>query len=144
MFRYQDVYITNERGKVVQVQGNIDGENRNIEVQNKNGQFGQQWDIMYVDEWKGEPQKGELNERFGLYVERDFHIVSQLPENRYMDVIETRKLSIKVPNGRRSQVFYFHQQSYTIRTRWNNQSFDIKSSGKTNEMQLWSTNSGWW
>jgi hypothetical protein len=99
---------------------------------------------MYVDEWKGEPQKGELNERFGLYVERDFHIVSQLPENRYMDVIETRKLSIKVPNGRRSQVFYFHQQSYTIRTRWNNQSFDIKSSGKTNEMQLWSTNSGWW
>jgi len=31
---------------------------------------------MYVDEWKGEPQKGELNEKFGLYVERPFHIVS--------------------------------------------------------------------
>jgi hypothetical protein len=36
------------------------------------------WDVIYVDEWKGEPQKGELNEDFGLYVERDFHIVSQL------------------------------------------------------------------
>jgi hypothetical protein len=31
---------------------------------------------MYVDEWKGEPGKGELNEKFGLYVERDFHVVS--------------------------------------------------------------------
>jgi hypothetical protein len=41
---------------------------------------------MYVDEWKGEPQKGELNEKFGLYVERDFHVVSQLPSNRYLDV----------------------------------------------------------
>jgi bacillopeptidase F (M6 metalloprotease family) len=31
----------------------------------------------------------------------------------------------------------------TIRTRYNNQSFDIKSAGKTNNMQIWSTNSGW-
>jgi hypothetical protein len=39
MFRYQDVYVTNERGKVVQVQGNLDQENRNIEVSAKNGQI---------------------------------------------------------------------------------------------------------
>jgi hypothetical protein len=31
----------------------------------------------------------------------------------------------------------------TIRTKYNNQSFDIKSAGKTNNMQIWSTNSGW-
>jgi hypothetical protein len=31
----------------------------------------------------------------------------------------------------------------TIRTRYNNQSWDIKSAGKTNQMQIWSTNSGW-
>jgi hypothetical protein len=31
----------------------------------------------------------------------------------------------------------------TIRTRYNNQSWDIKSAGKTNDMQIWSTNSGW-
>jgi hypothetical protein len=36
----------------------------------------QQWDIIYVDAWKGEPKKGELNEDFGFYVERPFHIVS--------------------------------------------------------------------
>jgi len=107
------------------------------------GKINQQWDIMYVDEWKGEPQKGELNEKFGLYVERDFHIVSQLPENRYLDLINNRNMVIKTSNGRRSQVWYFHQQTLTIRTRYNNQSFDIKNSGKTKDMQIWSTNSRW-
>jgi hypothetical protein len=37
---------------------------------------------VYVDEWKGEPTKGEFNERFGLFVERDFYVVSKLPDNR--------------------------------------------------------------
>jgi hypothetical protein len=50
---------------------------------------------------------------------------------------------IKVANGRSTQKWYFHQQSLTIRTRLNNQSWDIKSAGKTNNMQVWSTNSGW-
>jgi len=99
---------------------------------------------VYADEWKGEPGKGELNEKFGLYVERDFHVVSQLPENRYLDLINNRNMVIKTSNGRRSQVWYFHQQTLTIRTRYNNQSWDIKNSGKTNNMQIWSTNSGWW
>jgi hypothetical protein len=134
MFRYQDVYVTNERGKVLHVQGNLDQENRNIEVQNKDGKINQQWDIVYADEWKGEPGKGELNEKFGLYVERDFHVVSQLPENRYLEVYDNRNMNIKTSNGRRQQVWYFHQQSLTIRTRYNNQSWDIKNSGKTNNM----------
>ena len=43
---------------------------------------------MYVDEWKGEPGVGELNPRFGMYVQRYFHIVSELPEGRYVDLIE--------------------------------------------------------
>lgn len=120
MFRRQDAYVVNERGKVIEVQGNIDSENRNIEVRNKNGQINQQWDIVYVDEWKGEPGKGELNEKFGLYVERDFHVVSQLPDNRYIDLINNRNFVIKTSNGRRQQVWYFHQESRTIRSRYNN------------------------
>jgi len=146
MWRYEGVYITNEKGKVLDTSGNLDQENRNIEVRAKNTAlraFSQQWDIMYVDEWKGEPQKGELNEKYGLYVERDFHVVSQLPENRYLDLINNRNMVIKVPNGRPTQKWYFHQQTLTIRTRYNNQSWDIKSSGKTNNMQIWSTNSQW-
>jgi hypothetical protein len=144
MFRLEGAFIVNEHKKVLDVHGGVDAENRNIIVWNKHGKINQQWDVMYVDEWKGEPQKGELNERFGLYVERPFYIVSKLSSGRYLDLINNRNMVIKTRNGRSTQTWYFHQQSMTIRTKYNNQSWDIQSSGKTNNMQIWSTNSGWW
>jgi hypothetical protein len=136
--------IVNERGKVVAVQGGYDAENRNIVVENKNGKVHQRWRVIYVDEYEKEPTKGQLNKKFGLYVERDFFIVSQLPDNRYLDLINNRNMVIKIPNGRRTQRWYFHQQSLTIRTRYNNQSFDINGNGGRSEMRIWSTNSNWW
>ena len=126
------------------IAGNVDAENRNIEMHSKHGRINQQWDLIYADAYPEEPVKGELNKEFGLYVERDFFIVSQLDSHRYLEVIDNRKIVIKTPNGRNTQKWYFHQLSKTIRTRLNNQSFDIASSGKTNNLQIWSTNSGWW
>jgi hypothetical protein len=84
------------------VQGGVDGENKNIQVFTAHGKINQQWDIMYVDEWKGEPGKGDFNERFGLYVERDFYVVSKLPDSRYLDLINNRNMVIKTPNGRKT------------------------------------------
>jgi len=98
----------------------------------KHGKVNQRWQIIYADEYPDEPTKGQLNKKFGLYVERDFYIVSELSANRYLDLINNRNMVIKTPNGRKTQVWYFHQPSLTIRTRYNNQSFDIKNSGKTN------------
>jgi len=91
---------------------------------NKHGKINQQWDLVYASDWKGEPGKGELNSDFGLYIERDFHIVSGLPTGKYLDFLG-RNLVIKTQNGRRSQLYYFHQQTRTIRCRQNNWSFDI-------------------
>jgi hypothetical protein len=66
----------NEKEKVLEVQSNIDAESRNIVMANRGTKgMNQQWTIVYVDEYK-EPKKGELNEQFGLYVERDFYVVS--------------------------------------------------------------------
>jgi hypothetical protein len=134
MWRVDGEYVRNEKGKVISVSGSLDNENRNIIVENKNGKTGQKWRVIYVDEYEKEPTKGQLNKKFGLYVERDFYVVSALPDNRYLDLINNRNFVIKTPNGRKTQVWYFHQQSLTIRTRYNNQSWDIKSSGKTNDM----------
>ena len=93
----------------------------------------QQWDVVYADEWKGEPVKGELNEDFGMYVERDFYIVSQMSGRRYLDLINNRNMVIKTSNGRKTQIWYFDQKSLTVKTRLNNQSWDIKSSGKSRD-----------
>jgi hypothetical protein len=66
----------------MEVQGKVDGENKNVQIAKANGETHQQWDIVYVDEYPEEPKKGELNQDFGIYVERDFHIVSQMSSNR--------------------------------------------------------------
>jgi hypothetical protein len=63
--------------------------------------------------------------------------------NRYIDLVGNNMV-IKTPNSRKSQIWYFDQRSYTIKTRVNNKSWDIISSGKTDRMQVYSTNSGWW
>ena len=106
--------MVNEKSKVLEVQDqklNTDAENRNIQVANRdksNNNLRQQWEIVYADEYS-EPKKGELNEQFGLFVERDFYIVSALPTGRYLDLINNRNMVQKVANGRRTQVWYFHQ-----------------------------------
>jgi len=103
----------------------------------------QQWDIIYDDEYPEEPKKGELNKDYGLFVQRPFYIVSQLPDNRYLDLINTRQMVIKVSNGRNTQQWYFDQTSLTIKSKSNNQSFDIQNAGRTANMQVWTTNSQW-
>jgi len=124
----------NEKGKVMDVSGGLDRENQNIIVHNKHGKINQLFDIIYEDEWKEEPVKGELSKDFGLYVERPFYIVSQLGQNRYLDLISNRNMVIKTRNGRNTQLWYFDQRSKTIKTKLNNQSWDIKRSGRTNNM----------
>jgi membrane carboxypeptidase/penicillin-binding protein PbpC len=125
------------------VSGNKDTENQNIHMWKRHGGLNQQWDVVYADEYPKEPVKGELNKMFGLYVERPFYIISELNEHRYLDLINNRNMVIKTRNGRNTQTWYFDQRSLTIKTKLNNQSWDIKSAGKTNNMQIWSTNSGW-
>ena len=59
MFRYKEnAFITNEKGKVVDVSGGVDAENRNVITYTKHGKLNQQWDVIYADEYKGEPTKG--------------------------------------------------------------------------------------
>jgi len=143
LFSYDNGLIINEKEKVVDVDGGQDAENRNIIVWNKHGKINQQWDIVYADEYPDEPKKGELSPEFGLYVERPFYVVSQMSSGRYLDLINNRDFVIKTQNGRSTQIWYFDQKSKTIKTKLNNQSWDIKSAGKSNNLQVYSTNSGW-
>jgi hypothetical protein len=59
----------NEKETAVSVQSNTDNENRHITANEKpDSRISQEWDVVYADEWKGEPGKGELNEDYGLYI----------------------------------------------------------------------------
>jgi hypothetical protein len=62
-----------------------------------------------------------------MYVEVDFHLVSELPSNRYLDLVGNNAV-IKTPNGFPSQVFYFDYKTKTIKSRRStNMSLDIRS-----------------
>jgi hypothetical protein len=103
----------------------------------------QKWRIIYVDKMKPEPKKGQLNTEFGLYVERPFHIVSQLPSHKFLDVLGSN-LVIKTPNGRKSQIWWFDQKSKTIKSQWRrHQSIDMQNAGRSRNLQIANTNSGW-
>ena len=102
MFKYEGAFITNiKNNKAMDVSGNRDRENQNIIVHGKHGGLNQQWDIVYVDEWKGEPKKGEMNEEFGFIVDEDFYIISDMPQHRYLQALNDRNLVVKTKNGLR-------------------------------------------
>jgi hypothetical protein len=143
MFRMKGAFLTNERGKVMDVHGGLDQENRDIIVWKKHGKINQQWDVIYAEHWKRDPKKGELNKRFGLYVERDFYIVSRMRSGRYLDALN-RNFVIKTRNGRTSQKWWFHQQSLTIKCRMYNQSWNILGNGGQQNINVSGTNSNWW
>jgi len=107
MFRYQGHSLVNEHGKVMDINGNVDAENRNIEMHTKHGKINQQWDLIYVDEYPDEPTTGQLNKEFGFYVNRPFYIVNQMSSGRYLELIDGRNLVIKTRNGQKTQLFYF-------------------------------------
>ena len=90
------------------VSGGVDDENRNIVMWNKHSKLHQQWDVIYADEYPEEPKKGDYSEDFGLYVERPFYVVSEMKSHRYLDLINNRNFVIKTPNGRNTQIWYFH------------------------------------
>jgi hypothetical protein len=103
MFRYESPYLVNEKGKVMDVHGNVDAENRNIIVWSRSKGINQHWDVIYADEYPEEPKKGELNKKFGLYVDRTFYIITKLSSGRYLDLINNRNMVIKTRNGRNTQ-----------------------------------------
>jgi hypothetical protein len=130
VFRMKREMIVNERGKVLDVAGGEDKEGANIIVWKMHNYKNQQWKIVYVDEDKPEPKKGELNSEFGLYVEREFHIVSNLKSGRYLDLIGN-DMVLKTPNGFPSQKWFFDQKTKTIKSVGQpDRSWDIQGSGK--------------
>jgi hypothetical protein len=52
----------------------------------------QQWSIEYADEWKGLFQKGDFNKEFGLYVGRDFAVVSEDNSDLHLDIDSDKHL----------------------------------------------------
>jgi hypothetical protein len=144
MFRYTNGNIVNEKGKVLEVHGSHDVENRQVIAWKKHNGISQQWDIVYVDEQKPEPKKGQYNQDFGFYVMRPFYIQSQTAGARFLTLMGSNVV-ISAQTGEANQKFYFDQTTKTIKTAAQaNRSLDIASNGGSTNLQVGVTSNVWW
>lgn len=106
-------FLTNEKGKVLDVSGGADNNNQQLYWWKKHSGINQQWTILYLDEMAPEPKIGDFVPEYGMKYKVDFYLVSQLPSRRYIDLIG-KDMKIKTPNGRLTQKFYFDYLTKTI------------------------------
>jgi hypothetical protein len=123
--------LENEKGKVLEGGPNVasDTKNRLINARAANKKLlSQRWELVYLDQFVKDPTKGQLNRFYGLRVDTDFHIVSELPSRRYLTNL-ANKVVIKTANGRKDQIFYFEQKSRTLKARTNAYCIHQQSNG---------------
>lgn len=139
----QGYFLTNEKGKVLDVAGGADNNNQQLLWWKKHGGINQQWTILYLDEMAPEPKIGDFIPEYGMKWKVDFYLVSQLPSRRYVDLIG-HDMKIKTPNGRLTQKFYFDYVTKTIVSKkFTNMSMDIQSNGSSTNMRVAGTNKQW-
>jgi len=125
------------------VQSAMDTQRRDIIAHKKHNGLNQQWDLLYVKTLKPALKKGDLNKRYGLYIQRPFFIQTQMPSNRYLDIVNGAVV-LKTPNSFKSQQWYFDNVTKTIRSVKTNQSFNIQGNGRSKHLRLYNNNSRWW
>jgi hypothetical protein len=105
----------NSRGKVIDVAGGIDNENQNIIVASRNNKMSQRWTIVYVDDDKAAPKKGEYVQEVGFYALRPFYIQSQSGGKRFVSLMGNNVV-INPQTGEVNQKFFFDPATMTIKT----------------------------
>lgn len=109
----------------------------------KTTQAWQKWKIIYADEYTPSYKKGELNPDFGLYVEREFSIITKMQSGRYMDLVDNGVV-VKRRNGLSTQKWYFDDKTKTIKSvAYTGKSMHISPTGSNRDLRIHSTSSKW-
>jgi hypothetical protein len=136
--------MENIKGKVLDVTGAKDVEGGNVQVHGQHKGANQRWNIVYVDEVKPDPKKGDFITDYGLYHLRDFYIISAMPSRRYLDRLGS-KVVIKVPNNRASQVWRFDHRTRGITAKENPAyALHMQNNGKGQAIEMARAAAQWW
>lgn len=87
LWKMNGPYLTNIKGQVASLGTDVTHDTHMGHVKTvtlNKSRPEQKFEIVYLDQWKGDPKKGELNRDFGFRVDVDFHIVSELASRRYL------------------------------------------------------------
>ena len=87
---------------------------------------------------------GEENKDWGFKINYPFYVVSKKGRGYFLDLLGDNMV-MKTRNGMKSQQWYFDQKTRSIKSvRTPSKSWDIQGSGKGTNLNIYTTNSGWW
>jgi len=130
LFKYVDGNVANIKdNRVLDIAGGKDIDGQNLIIYKKHNGLNQQWDIVYIDELKPELVKGDFDPDFGMFVEREFSIITNMGSGRYIDTVNNN-LVIKTRRETKTQKWYYDRISRTIMNSETKKSWDIVNSGR--------------
>jgi hypothetical protein len=144
-FRYVNENIVNERGLVLEVQGNNCQEGQNVIAWKKHNGKNQRWIIKYGENDGSDIQRKGRDGYYGLVIGEPFYAFSKANTKFTMEVLGGRNLGLrKFERNKQSQQFYLDAGSKTIKSvAYKDKSWDIQDGGSSTNMQIWKTNTRW-
>jgi hypothetical protein len=95
------------------VSGNKDIDGQNVMMFKRHNAINQQWDIVYLDALEAPLKDGEWWADWGMYVGKEFSIVTKMPCERYLD-IRDNNVVVNNRSGKKTQKWVFDYTSRTI------------------------------
>jgi hypothetical protein len=116
-FRYQNENIINQRGLVLEVQGNKCQEGQPVLAWKKHNGKNQRWIIRYGENNGSDIQRKGKDGYFGLIINEPFYAWSKAGSKLTMEVIGGRNLAVKTfERNKQTQQFYLDAESKTIKS----------------------------
>jgi len=144
-FRYINENIVNQRGLVLEVQGNKCQEGQPVIAWKKHNGKNQRWIVRYGENNGSDQQKKGRDSYFGLEINEPFYAWSKQKGGYTIEVVGGRNLALrKFERNKQSQQFYLDANTKTIKSvAYKDKSWDIENSGNSSNMQIWKTNRRW-
>jgi hypothetical protein len=126
----------NQRGLVLEVQGNKCQEGQAVVGWKKHNGKNQKWIIRYGENNGSDQQRKGKDNYFGLLINEPFYAWSKQDSGKTIEVVGGRNLSLtKFERNKQSQQFYLDAASKTIKSvAYKDKSWDIESSGASTNM----------
>lgn len=106
----------------------------------KNDDDYQKWDIVYTDNMA--TLTSGYNAEWGWHINREFHIISDYGEHRFLDLVSNRVV-IKTHNHRDSQIFRFDMTYRTLKAKGYSTAWSHSLDMRNKWMYVYGTGSQW-
>jgi len=126
-FRYINENIVNQRGLVLEVQGNNCQEGQPVVAWKKHNGKNQRWIIKYGENNGDDIQRKGKDSYFGLVINEPFYAFSKANTRMTIEVLGGRNLGLrKFERNKKSQQFYLDANTKTIKSSaYSDKSWDI-------------------